>query len=251
MISTLIIDDEQHCCDSLQWQLEQYFPELEIKAMCNNAEQGLQQIRMYKPQLVFLDVQMPVMNGFEMLEALPEINFDIIFTTAFDQYAIRAIKFGALDYLLKPVEKEELRKAVNKFLKTQHRDSLKQLTALLTHIKKSNDLSFQKIALPTLHSFELVPLNNIIYCESISNYTDLYLNNGQRMVISRTLKEMEEVLDIEPFFRVHKSFLVNLQFAVRYVKGEGGYLVLNNDVSIPVSRSRKEDLLKLITHLSA
>jgi two-component system LytT family response regulator len=211
----------------------------------------LQQIRLHKPQLVFLDVQMPGMNGFEMLESLPEINFDIIFTTAFDQYAIRAIKFGALDYLLKPVEKDELRKAVNKFLNHTQRDSLKQLEALLTHIKKSNDLSFQKIALPTLHSFELVPLNNIMFCESKSNYTNLYLNNGQHMVVSRTLKEMEEVLDMPPFFRVHNSFLVNLQFAIRYIKGEGGYLVLNNDTSIPVARPKKDELLKLITHLSA
>ena len=251
MIRALIIDDEKHCCDNLQWQLKTYCPQIEVMAICNNSEQGLQQIHHYQPQLVFLDVEMTGMNGFEMLEALKEINFDIIFTTAFDQYAIRAIKFGALDYLVKPIDKDELLQAINKFLNRTQRDSSKQLNALLTHIRKSNDLSFQKIALPTLHGYELVPLNNIMFCESSSNYTDIRLNTGQHLLISRTLKDIADLLDMEPFFRVHNSYVVNLQYAVRYIKGEGGYLVLNNDISIPVSRSKKEELLKLITHLSA
>ena len=250
MIKALIIDDEKHCCDNLQWLIKQYCPEIEIISVCNSAEKGLQQIHDQQPQLIFLDVEMPDMTGFEMLEVLKDINFDIIFTTAFDQYAIRAIKFGALDYLVKPIDKEELLEAVNKFINRTQRDSLKQLNALLSHIKKSNDLSFQKIALPTMHSYELVPLNNIIVCESNNNYTDVRLNNGQHFLISKTLKQIEDLLDMPPFFRVHNSYLVNLQYAIRYMKGEGGYLVLNNDMTVPVSRSKKEELLKLITHLS-
>jgi two-component system LytT family response regulator len=251
MITTLIIDDEKHCSDNLQWLINQYCPEIEISGIYNNTADALHQIHLMQPQLIFLDVEMPGMNGFEMLERLTEINFDIIFTTGFDQYAIRAIKFGALDYLIKPIDKDELRTSVDKFLQHTQRDSLKQLSALLTHIKKSNDLSFQKIALPTMHGYELIPLNNIVYCESKSNYTTICLNNNQQIVISRTLKDVEELLDTEPFFRTHNSYLVNLQYAIRYVKGEGGFLVLNNDVSIPVSRNKKEVLLKLITHLSA
>ncbi|MEO8712779.1 MAG: LytTR family DNA-binding domain-containing protein [Parafilimonas sp.] len=251
MIKALIIDDEKHCSDNLQWQLKQYCPDVEITAICDNAEKGLNEIYHLQPQLVFLDVEMPKMNGFEMLEKLSEINFDIIFTTAFNQYAIRAIKFGALDYLVKPIDKDELHAAVDKVIKRNHGESLKQLTALLTHIRKNNDLSFQKIALPTMHGYELIPLNNIMYCESKSNYTNVYLNNGVQLLISRTLKDMEELLNMQPFFRVHNSFLINLQFAVRYIKGEGGSLVLNNDITIPVSRNKKEELLKLITHLSA
>jgi two-component system, LytTR family, response regulator len=251
MIRALIIDDEKHCCDNLQWQLKTYCPEIDIIGVSNNPEKGLQQIHHHQPQLIFLDVEMPGMTGFEMLEALTDINFDIIFTTAFDQYAIRAIKFGALDYLIKPVDKDELLEAINKFLNRTQRDSLKQLSALLTHIRKSNDLSFQKIALPTLHGYELVPLNNIIFCESSSNYTNIHLNGGQHLLISRTLKDIEDLLDRQPFFRVHNSYVVNLQYAVRYIKGEGGHLVLNNDISIPVSRNKKEELLKLITHISA
>ena len=251
MIKALIIDDEQHCCDNLQWQLQQYCNDVEILAICDSGEKGMQQIQLLQPQLVFLDVEMPDMTGFEMLESLKEINFDIIFTTAFDQYAIRAIKFGALDYLMKPIDKDELREAINKHMHDAQRDSLKQLGALLSHIKKSNDLSFQKIALPTMHSYELVPLNNIIVCESNNNYTNVRLNNGQSILISKTLKQIEDLLDMPPFFRVHNSFLVNLQYAIRYVKGEGGYLVLNNEMTVPVSRAKKEELLKLITHLSA
>jgi len=251
MIKTLIIDDEKHCCDNLQWQLKQYCPEIEVMAVCNKAEKGLQQIHHQQPQLIFLDVEMPGMSGFEMLEILTEINFDIIFTTAFNQYAIRAIKFGALDYLIKPIDKDELRESVNKFIHRTQRDSIKQLTALLTHIRKSNDLSFQKIALPTLHGYELVPLNNIIYCESSSNYTIIYLNNDQHILISRTLKDIEDLLDMQPFFRIHNSYVVNLQYAIRYIKGEGGSLILNNGITVPVSRNKKGELLKLITHLSA
>ncbi len=251
MITTLIIDDEKHCSDNLEWQLKQYCPEIEVITVCNSAEKGLQQINRQQPQLVFLDVEMPVMTGFEMLEALTEINFDIIFTTGFDQYAIRAIKFGALDYIVKPIDKDELIDAVNKFQKNTQRDSLRQLTALLSHIKKSNDLSFQKIALPTMHSYELVPLNNIVVCESINNYTQVKLNNGEQILISKSLKQIEELLDMPPFYRVHNSYLVNLQYAIRYIKGDGGYLVLNNNMNIPVSRSKKEELLNLITHLSA
>ena len=250
MIKALIIDDEKHCIDNLQWQLKQYCPEVEVAAVCMNAKQGLNEIHQHQVDIVFLDVEMPEMTGFEMLQQLAEINFDIIFTTAFNQYAIRAIKFGALDYLVKPVDKDELRAAIDIFLKRTQRDSSKQLNALLTHIKKSNDLSFQKIALPTLHGYELVPLNNIVYCESKSNYTNIYLNNGQHILVSRTLKDIEELLDTQPFFRIHNSYFVNLQYAIRYTKGEGGFLVLNNDITLPVSRNKKEELLKLITHLS-
>jgi len=250
MIKALIIDDEKHCSDNLQWQLQQYCPEIEVAAVCMSAENGLNEIYRKQPQLVFLDVELPGMSGFEMLERLSEINFDIIFTTAFNQYAIRAIKFGALDYLVKPIDKDELRTSVEKVVRRTNGDSLKQLTALLTHIRKSNDLSFQKIALPTLHGYELIPLNNVMYCESKSNYTNIYLNNNQQILVSRTLKDIEELLDAEPFFRIHNSYLVNLQYAIRYTKGEGGFLVLNSDITLPVSRNKKEELVKLITHLS-
>jgi two-component system LytT family response regulator len=250
MLRVVIIDDEKHCCDNLQWLLNEYCPDVEVVAVSSTAEDGLAQIGRLQPQLIFLDVEMPGTNGFQLLERLHGIDPDIIFTTAYDRYAVRAIRFGALDYLLKPIDKDELREAVNKSLNRPHPNSLKQLAALLTHVKPNDNPSVQKIALPTLHGYELVPLGNILVCESSSNYTDIRLIDDQHFLISRTLKEIGELLDRAPFFRVHNSFLVNLDFAVRYLKGEGGSLVLKNDVTVPVSRSRKEELLKLITHLS-
>ncbi len=250
MIKTLIIDDEKHCCESLSWQLKKYCPEIELAAICNNAEEGLSQINQQKPQLIFLDVEMPGGSGFEMLENLREIHFNIIFTTAYDQYALRAIKFGALDYLMKPVDKDELRIAVDRYLKLGDQISLNQLGALLTHTRKNNDFSFQKIAFPTLHSYELVPLSDIMVCESNSNYTNIRLNSGKNIVVSKTLKEIEELLNMPPFYRIHHSYLVNLQYAIRYIKGEGGNLILHNEISLPVSRNKKEELLNMITHLS-
>ena len=249
MIRAIIIDNEKHCCDNLQWQLDQYCPQINVVAMCYNAEEGLKQIRRLRPQLTFLDVEMPSMTGFEMLEELNEIDFGIIFTTAFDQYAIRAIKFGALSYLLKPIDKDELLDAVKQFEIRTQQDSIKQLKALLNYLKKNNDFALQKIALPTLHGYELVALDDIMICESKSNYTDIKLNNGQHLLISRTLKQIAELLNMLPFFRIHNSYLVNLYYAIRYIKGEGGILVLTNDVTLPVSRHKKEELINLITHL--
>src|SRR5882757_4495497 len=170
MATALIIDDEKHCSDNLQWLLTTYCPEIEVAAIADRAEKAIPMLRQLKPQLVFLDVEMPGMTGFEMLESLPDIDFDIIFTTAYDQYAIRAIRFGAMDYLVKPIDKDELRHAVDIFLKDgARRDSSKQLGALLTHIRKSNDLAFQKIAFPTQGGFELVLIKNIMVCEGSSN----------------------------------------------------------------------------------
>lgn len=171
-------------------------------------------------------------------------------SSALNQYAIPVSKLGAMDYLIKPVDKDELCETMNNHFQHRQTDSIKQLAALLSHIKNEYDFSSQKIALPATHSYELVTLNNIVVCESNNNYTNVRLNNGQKILISKTLKQVEDLLDMHPFFRVHNSFLVNLQYAIRYVKGEGGYLVLNNDMTIPVARSRKEELLKLIMYFS-
>lgn len=251
MINALIIDDEKHARDSLQRLIKKYCPDITIAAICENAGAGLKEIEAKQPQLVFLDVEMPGKTGFEMLAEIPDIHFDIIFTTAFDHYAIRAIRFGALDYLIKPIDKDELRLAVDAFLNRTRRDTVKQLHALLTHVRQEKNFAFQKVAFPTLHGYELIPLNNIVMCESSSNYTNVFLKNGQHLVVSRTLKEIEDMLDTLPFFRIHHSNLVNLEYASRYIKGEGGFLELTTNITVPVSRNRKEELLKIITHLSS
>jgi two-component system LytT family response regulator len=249
MIHALIIDDEKHCCDSLLWQLGQYCPEIMVDAVCYNATEALEQIRELKPRLVFLDVEMPDMSGFQMMEKLTSLPFHIVFTTAYDQHAIRAIKAGALDYLLKPVDKDELRVAVEKVIRNEQQVTISQLTALLTQTTRNSNNSFRKIAFPTLHGYELILMNDIVYCESSSNYTHVHLRGGKNLLVSKTLKDIEEILNAAPFFRTHKTWLVNLDYAVRYIKGEGGQLVIEDGAEVPVSRNRKEELLKYITHL--
>ncbi|MBS1947365.1 MAG: response regulator transcription factor [Bacteroidetes bacterium] len=246
MIRAVIIDDEKNCRDTLQWQLSKYCPKIEVIANAENAITAIEMINQKKPQLIFLDVEMPGKNGFEMLEELKEIDFDIIFTTAFEQYAIRAIKFGALDYLVKPIDKDELMVAMARIREHSRHTSIEQVKTLLDYLKKHKDFPLQKIALPMLHGYELVSIANIVSCESNSNYTNIRLSNGQQLLVSRTLKEIEELLNMHPFFRVHHSFLVNLTYAIRYVKGEGGSLILSDNITIPVARSKKEALLKLI-----
>lgn len=249
MIRALIIDDEKHCCDNLLWQLNQYCPEVEVIAVCLSGGDGLEKIRSLQPGLVFLDVEMPGLSGFQMLEKLDSYSIQIIFTTAYDQHALRAIRAGALDYLLKPIDKDELSIAVDKAIRNEQQVSISQLAALLTQTSRNPDRTFRKIAFPTLHGFELISMQDIVVCEGSSNYTHVHLNNGKSLLVSRTLKEIEYILNTNPFFRTHKSWLVNLDYAIRYMKGEGGQLIVNGGMEVPVSRNRKDELLKLITHL--
>jgi two-component system LytT family response regulator len=174
---------------------------------------------------------------------LKTIDFELIFTTSYDQYAIRAIRFSALDYLLKPIDREELQKAVQKVVQRQHPPLPQQLEILLEKLQQP-PVRIQKIAMPTMEGLQMIAVESIIHCESDSNYTILFLKNKQKITASRTLKEIEEMLEDHSFIRVHHSYLVNLNEVEKYVKGEGGYLLMSNGTSIDVSRSRKEMLLR-------
>ena len=250
MLTSIIVDDEPYCCEVLSTLLEKYCKEATVVAVCNSGVEAIKAIHEQKPALVFLDVEMPRMNGFEMLEQLPQVNFDIIFTTSYDQYALKAIRFSAIDYLLKPVDREELQKAVQKVIQRSQRTIAKQVEILMQKFHQPAT-PVNKIALPTMEGLQMVAVDSIISCESDNNYTIILLKDKKRLVVSRTLKDMEELLNMLPFFRIHNSYLVNLQYAIRYNKGEGGFLILNNDSELPVSRNKKEELLKYITHLSA
>jgi two-component system LytT family response regulator len=187
---------------------------------------------------------MPMMNGFEMLEQFSEIPFAVIFTTSYDQYAIKAIRFSALDYLLKPIDPKELISAIKKVQAKKILPSAEQFRMLLKQIQHTGN-SFQKIAVPTVEGFELIPADEVVRCEADDNYTHIFLKNKSRIVASRTLKEMEEQLREFSFFvRVHHSFIVNLNEVTKYVRGEGGYLVMSDGSSVNVSRSRKDALMK-------
>ena len=245
MIKTIIIDDEAHCIDTLSMMLKEFCTGVQIVEQCRSAQKGLAAIEKHKPDLVFLDIEMPAMNGFEMLEQLTEIPFAVVFTTSYDQYAIKAIRFSALDYLLKPIDPNELVTAIKKVQEQRHLPMAEQFQMLLKQVHGKNN-GFNKIAVPTSEGFELVPADQVVYCEANDNYTHLFLKNKNKIIACRTLKEMEEQLqDFNFFIRVHHSYMVNLNEVTKYVRGEGGYLVMSEGSNVNVSRSRKEALLKL------
>lgn len=242
MLKAIIVDDEPYCCEAISTLLEDS-PEVEVMAVCHSAADALSAIQKYSPDIVFLDVEMPKMNGFEMLEQLPSVNFEIIFTTSYDQYALKAIRFSAIDYLLKPVDSEELQKAVQKVIHRSQKPIAQQLEILMQKIHQPAT-PINKIAMPTMEGLQMIPVNSIISCESDSNYTILLLKNNKKIVVSRTLKEIEELLEEHSFVRVHRCYLANLNEVEKYVKGEGGYLVMSDGTTIDVARNKKEALLK-------
>src|SRR5688572_1474776 len=242
MIKAVIVDDEPFCCEALATLLERYCPGVKVVDICYSGDHALSVIPEQQPQIVFLDIEMPKMNGFELLEKLPELKFEIIFTTSYDQYAIKAIRFSALDYLLKPVDREELQRAVQKATQRLHHPLPQQLEILLQKLHQPAS-SIQKIALPTMEGLQMIAVNSIISCASDSNYTVFFLKNKQKLIVSRPLKEIEEMLEEYSFLRVHNSYLVSLNEIEKYVKGEGGYLVMTDGSAIDVSRSKKETLL--------
>lgn len=241
----IIIDDEEHSVETLRWKLEQYCPEVAIIATFTSPVEGLDFLKNNAFDLLFLDIEMPFLNGFDILEELGEVSSDVIFTTAYDDFGIKAIKYSALDYLLKPVQNQELRKAVDRHLKkSNHQVSQPQVDALIENVKQVEHGKIARIALPTLESIEFVEPDDIISVMSDSNYVTVHLVDGRQKVLSKTLKEFEELLGPYNFYRTHQSHLVNLNYVKEYIRSDGGYLVLKNKMTIPVARSRKEDLLR-------
>ncbi|MEO6837966.1 MAG: LytTR family DNA-binding domain-containing protein [Ginsengibacter sp.] len=245
MINAIIVDDEPDCCESLAMLLERYCPEVKILDICYSADAALQSIREQNPQILFLDIEMPFMNGFQLLEKLGDINFELIFTTSYDQYAIKAIRFSALEYLLKPIDLDELQQAVKKAVQRNLSPHPQQLEILLEKLKHPTVL-FNKVAIPTLEGFQFVLAESIIKCEAENNYTFLFLKDKRKLIASRNLRDIEEMLEDYSFIRVHNSYLVNINEVEKYVKGEGGYLVMSDGSIVNVARSRKELLIKKI-----
>ena len=242
MIKAVIVDDEPNCCEILATLMERYCPQVKVADICYTGQAALTSIIEMNPDIVFLDIEMPQMNGFELLEKLQSVNFKLIFTTSYDQYAIKAIRFSALDYLLKPIDREELQNAVKKAMQSLDRPIPQQFEVLLQKINKTGNGN-QKIALPTMEGLQFISIDTIISCASERNYTILYLKQKQKMMISRPLKEMEELLEDHSFLRVHHSYLVNLKEIEKYVRGEGGYLVMSDGSVVDISRSKKELLM--------
>jgi two-component system LytT family response regulator len=243
MIKAIIVDDEPYCCETLEIMIGNFCRIISVEAICHSGAEALEALDKFSPQLVFLDIEMPYMNGFEFLEKVHFINFGLIFTTSYDQYAIKAIRFSALDYLLKPIDREELIQAVAKVSRSLQSPTELQLELLFQKFNMPKN-PIKKIALPTMEGLQMIEIDSIISCSSDSNYTNFYLKNNKKLTASRTMKDVEELLSDYSFLRVHNSFLVNLNEIQKYLKGEGGYLVMSDGTNIDVSRSRKEMLLQ-------
>lgn len=242
MIKAVIVDDEPDCVKLLTLQLNMSCPQVEVVAECTNSETALNAIIHKQPSLVFLDIEMPRMNGFQLLEALGEISFSIIFVTAYDRFALKAFRFSALDYLLKPVDTKELQKAVQKAERV-HRTDKRQLEILKQQFWQ-NGAGPDKIALPYQNGVAFVDIQTILYCEADNNYSRFMLDNGEEHVVSKTLRDVQEVMEGKNFLRVHRQYLVNLNHIKKFVRGEGNYLVMTDNKSIPVSRSHKDQLIE-------
>lgn len=248
MINTIIIDDEADSIETLQWKLRNYCPHVQVTATFEDPVAGLQHLQQQAPELLFLDIEMPMLSGFDILEELgPDVPFDVIFTTAYDHFGIQAVKASALDYLLKPIQNKELVKAVEKYEDQRSGSTRKeQFKGLLDNIAAEKQGRNSKIALATKESIEFVAAEDIVCCSADSNYTVLYLTDGRKRIISKTLKDFEESLEPYRFYRAHNSHLVNLDKIKLYMRTDGGYLVMTNQMKIPVAKNRKEGLLKLM-----
>lgn len=246
MIKAVIIDDEHKGRLALKQKVVNYCPEIEIVAEGANGQEGVDVIEKYHPQLVFLDIEMPKLNGFEMLNQLKVKNFHLIFTTAYDHYAIKAIKYAAFDYLLKPIDIEELKQAVEK-LKSTKINSINNQIELLHHNIKNHKADLNKLAIPTLEGLCFYNISDLVHLEANSNYTNLFFIQGKKILASKTLKEFESLLPEDIFFRPHHSHIINLKFITKYIKGDGGQIELSNGNIVDVSRRKKEEFLKIIS----
>ncbi|MBE9491320.1 MAG: response regulator transcription factor [Bacteroidetes bacterium] len=250
MIKSIIIEDEKKSREALIGLLNRFCKNVEVIAEADGYQSGLAMIRKHNPDIIFLDIQMPDGSGFKLLEDIGKLNFEIIFTTAYDQYAIKAIKYSALDYLLKPIDPEELVNAIKKVeLKKSCTQTHKNIRVLLDNIRIPLTSESNKIVLSTSDKIHIIEVNKIVRCESDNYYTNFFLNNGKKILISKTLKENEELLSDHNFIRPHKSHLINIKYIRSFIRAEGGYILMKDGSKIPVSRRKREKILEIITNL--
>jgi two-component system LytT family response regulator len=239
-LRTILIDDEPDCVNLLKFELLQHCPQIEVVGTFNSSTKAFNEIDLLNPDLVFLDIEMPVMNGFELLEKLMPINFNIIFVTAYNQFAIKAFRFSALDYLVKPFDINDLVEAVEKAEK-QQQPSTVQLETLQREIKGA---AISKIAIPGQNGVTFIEINDIVFAEASNNYTKLVLLNKQQHIISKTLKDVQDVLEQQHFLRVHRQYIINLNHVKQFFRGDNMYVVMDNGENIPVARSQKDKLVE-------
>ena len=239
----ILIDDEPFCTAGLEIDLKETCPNVDVIAICNSAKEGMKQIKLLQPDVVFLDIEMPWMNGLELVEMLQPIDFEIIFITAYDEFAVKAFRLSAIDYLMKPVERSLLKEAVLRLEgKSSETNVQQQKVSQLFHNIKDQVSSNPKITVPNRDGIDLIPIHDIIYCKANSSYTEILLLDGSKKLVSRVLKDIGFQLDSFNFLRVHQSFLINMEHLKSYHRSEGGYVEMINGDDITVSRSRKQEL---------
>jgi two-component system LytT family response regulator len=249
MLKAIIIDDELKSRENLRILVEDFCDGISILGTCKNVKEGLEYIKKYTPDIVFLDIQMQKETGFDLLNQVGEINFNVIFTTAHSEYALKAFKYSALDYLLKPIDVDDLVKAVKKATNKKNSDTSGRVETFFKNLNTGSGENL-KIALPHAEGFVFVKVRDILYCEADSNYTRFYLLDGRKILVSKTLKEYETLLSDQNFFRIHNSHLINLGEILKYVKGDGGYVVLNNNVTLEVAKRKKSAFLEKIAFIN-
>ena len=249
MIRTVILDDEPMARDIVLSLLEKYCPEVEVIGVAGDVESGVKLIRQKRPELLILDIHLVDGTSFDLLNRLDNDSYKVIFITAFEEYAIRAFKFSAMDFLLKPVNPEELRAAIDKVQGTLDKESMAKRLEILYDTMNNWSHESRKIALRTATSMHIVNLAEIIRCQSEKNYTQFFLVTGEVVTVSKTLKEFEELLGPYQFIRVHQSHLVNLDHIRRYEKADGGLVILSDGSQVPVSLRKREELMKTIKEL--
>lgn len=243
-ITAIIIDDELASRETLAGYLKKYCPKVKLLGMAENVIEGEKLIQQTNPDLVYLDIEMPFGNGFDLLEKFPEATFETIFVTAFSNYAIQALNLSAAYYLLKPINIDDLIKATEKVIQERAEKQEYSRTSLLLNNLKQSEKKDQKLALPTMEGFEVVQVKDIIYCKAEDNFSNIFFKDGSKALICRTLKHYQNVLDPFGFCRVHKSYVVNLHEVQKFIKGKGGSVVMSNGDELDVSVNKKKDFLE-------
>jgi two-component system, LytTR family, response regulator len=252
-MKALIIEDEQKSREMLASLIKSNFPQLTIVGLAKSVAEGVEFINTLSPDLVFLDISMPDGTGFDVLEKTQGLKFDIIFTTATDKHALKAIKYSACDYLLKPIDVDELKPTVDKLLQKQISNvsavpSMENLQFLIQNLKRADD-NYNKITLPTGTAYEIVQIKDIIRCEADGSYTNFYLIDGKKMMVSASMKHYEDLLPPEDFIRIHHHHLININHVVRFLKQDGGYAIMSDNSQLEISRRKKEVFVERLNAL--
>lgn len=244
MINAILIDDEINALEMLEWLIHTYCPQVKIITKCTSAQQGKEAIASHNPDIVFLDIEMPKMNGFDLLESITDKKFEVVFTTAYDQFAVRAFRFAALNYLLKPIDPDDLISTINRFEEKKNNPQKEQFELLFKNLLQK-EKTIDRVALSTNDGLVFLQTAEIMYCKAESNYTHVVTQSGKKITVAKTLKEIDETLSGNDFHRVHNSYLVNINHVSKFIRNDGGYILMPDNTEISISRQKKDEFFKL------